>query len=71
MFINYTILSIRRSNKEMVGWHIQYLKDEDLWYLTNHDPEDGITFEGWYYTSAQLLDDLTKYINNKSIFTLQ
>ena len=47
----------------MVGWHIQYLKDEDLWYLTKFDKDDGITFEGWYYTSAQLLDDLNKYIN--------
>lgn len=50
----------------MVGWHIQYLKDEDLWYLTKHDKEEGITFEGWYYTSNQLLQDLNKYLNNEN-----
>ena len=47
----------------MKGWHIQYLKDEDLWYLTKHEANDGITFEGWYYTANELLIDLNKYIN--------
>ena len=47
----------------MVGWHIQYLKDEKLWYLTKHEANDGITFEGWYYTANELLIDLNKYIN--------
>ena len=30
----------------MVGWHIQYLQEEELWYLTKIDKEEGITFEG-------------------------
>jgi hypothetical protein len=47
----------------MTGWHIQYLKDEDLWYLTKHEADSGIVFEGWYYTSNQLIEDLSRYIN--------
>ena len=47
----------------MKGWHIQYLQDEELWYLTKIEGEEGITFEGWYYTSSELLTDLTKYLN--------
>jgi hypothetical protein len=47
---------------ETNNWNIQYLKNEDLWYLTRHG-EDGIDFEGWYYTASQLLIDLNKYIN--------
>ena len=48
----------------MIGWHIQYLKDEKLWYLTKHEVNDGIIFEGWYYTSSELITDLNKYLNN-------
>jgi len=47
----------------MKGWHIQYLKDEKLWYLTHSSEDHGIIFEGWYYTSSELLTDLTKYLN--------
>jgi hypothetical protein len=46
-----------------MNWHIQYLEGEKLWYLTNHT-DDGISFEGWYYTSSELLTDLNKYLNN-------
>lgn len=46
----------------MEGWHVQYLKDEKLWYLTQCSVDDGIIFEGWYYTSAELLTDLNKYL---------
>lgn len=49
----------------MIGWHIQYLKDEDLWYLTKHDNEVGIIFEGWYYTSDELITDLNTYLKNE------
>ncbi len=51
-------------HKEMLGWHIQYLKDEDLWYLTKLEDDHGIIFEGWYYTASELLTDLNKYLNN-------
>ena len=47
-----------------LGWHIQYLQEEELWYLTKIDKEEGITFEGWYYTSDQLLKDLNNYLKN-------
>lgn len=46
----------------MNGWHIQYLEKEDLWYLTSHSPEDGVIFEGFYYSAEELLTDLAKYI---------
>ena len=48
----------------MIGWHIQYLKDEKLWYLTKVEVDHGIIFEGWYYTSSELITDLNKYLNN-------
>ena len=47
----------------MNGWHIQYLVDENLWYLTKHEGDKGITFEGWYYTANELITDLNKYLN--------
>jgi len=50
----------------MVGWHIQYLQDEELWYLTKIEGEEGITFEGWYYTSDQLMKDLNNYLKNEN-----
>lgn len=46
-----------------LGWHIQYLEDENLWYLTKLEGDHGIIFEGWYYTAGELLTDLGKYIN--------
>jgi hypothetical protein len=46
------------------NWHIQYLKSEELWYLTQHDMEDGVIFEGFYNTVSHLLEDLNKYLNN-------
>jgi hypothetical protein len=54
---------IRRAKKEMLGWRIQYLEEEKLWYLTKDEADHGIIFEGWYYTTAELLTDLNKYIN--------
>jgi len=47
----------------MKGWYIQYLEKEELWYLTKHDGNKGISFEAWYYTSAELLTDLDKYLS--------
>ncbi len=46
-----------------LGWHIQYLEDENLWYLTKLEGDHGIICEGWYYTAGELLTDLGKYIN--------
>lgn len=45
-------------------YNLQWLEEEELWYLTIHG-EDGITFEGWYYGINEALADLTDMAKNK------
>lgn len=42
------------------SYNLQWLEDEDLWYMTIHDPKEGIVFEGWYYTVDEALEDVRR-----------
>ena len=47
------------------SYSLQWLDEEELWYLTIHEGDDGITFEGWYYTVDEALKDIKDMTVNK------
>ena len=49
----------------MIGWNLQYLENENLWYLAYITEKDGITFEGWYYSEEQAKKEMEYYGDNK------
>jgi hypothetical protein len=40
------------------SYSLQWLDEEELWYLTIHEDGIGITFEGWYHNVDQALKDI-------------
>tara|TARA_R110000796_G_scaffold58413_5_gene134911 strand:- start:17835 stop:18257 length:423 start_codon:yes stop_codon:yes gene_type:complete len=46
--------------KKQNKWLCQYLKDENMYYLTEHHPEDGILGEDFFYTFSDLEEFVTK-----------
>jgi hypothetical protein len=44
-----------------IKWHWQYLRDEDLWYLTELHDEDGILGEHFFESSTEMNDYIVKH----------
>jgi len=54
-----------KDNHTNKSYSLQWLDEEELWYLAIMEGDVGITFEGWYHTVDQALKDISNTYLNK------